>query len=297
MADNTHIQWTDRTFNVVSGCTKISDGCTKCYIERTPPFRMAGRKFDKPGVGGTTGVILHEDRLTQPLSWRMPSRVFVCSLADLFHEEVPDAFIAKLFAIMSRTPQHTYQLLTKRPARMRALLSSGLFWIMVNAERFKAGVPVLRGGGPICLPNVWVGVSAENQQWADIRIPLLLATPAAVRWVSAEPLIGPITLADHWTGADPYRHDEPSLTWMVVGGESGPGSRPTDIGWIRSLVAQCRAGSTAPFVKQLGSVWARDYFVGGDQVARTDPKGGDWGYWPDDVKIREYPTERTAVTA
>src|SRR5688500_5998333 len=119
MSDGSKIQWTETTWNILSGCTRVSDGCDHCYIERTPPFRMAGRRFDKPGIGGTTGVKLHPERLEQPLHWRKPRRVFVNSLADLFHEDVPAEFIAKAFAVMRATPQHTYQLLTKRHARMR----------------------------------------------------------------------------------------------------------------------------------------------------------------------------------
>jgi protein gp37 len=285
VADNTHIQWTDKTLNVISGCTKISDGCIKCYIERTPPFRMAGRKFDKPGIGGTTGVVLHEDRLRKPLGWRKACRVFVCSLADLFHDEVPDEFIARLFAVMVACPQHTFQLLTKRHARLRALLTDARFWQAVSVELgilWKTDSPAPLRAVP---PWIWIGVSAENQQWANVRIPALLSIPAHTRWVSAEPLIGPIVLRDDWVGTP--SSDKPALRWLVAGGESGPGARPCDVAWIRSLVAQCQAGSTIPFVKQLGATWGR--------ANAADSKGGDWSYWPESLRVRDYPADRVAV--
>jgi protein gp37 len=280
MSDHSHIQWTDATWSVTTGCTKVSSGCINCYIERTPPFRMAGRKFDNPGIGGTTGVVLHPERLTWPLRWRKPRRIFVDSLADLFHEEVPDEFIAETFAVMALAPQHTFQVLTKRHARLRSLLNSRGF----RTEVQRAALRRADGNAPWLvepwwpLRNVWVGVSAEDQQWADARIPALRETLAAVRFVSAEPLIGPIRDVD-LTGID----------WLIAGGESGPGARSTDPDWIRSLVGQCRRYGVAPFVKQLGSPWARDRSVGGQLVARTDPKGGDWQYWPSDLRVREYP--------
>ena len=208
MSDGTHIQWTDSTLNVVTGCTKVSAGCDHCYIERTPPFRMAKRRFDKPGIGGTTGVTLHPDRLEIPLRWRKPRRVFVNSLSDLFHDAVPDEFLVRLFALMAATPQHTYQLLTKRPARMRSLLSSDRFERAIGAALIDPDRP---GGSPWSitrkldsglahpehwpLPNVWAGVSVENQEWAANRIPILMDTPASVRWLSCEPLLGPVDLS------------------------------------------------------------------------------------------------------
>lgn len=288
MSDGTKIQWTEATWSPVTGCTKISDGCVNCYIERTPPFRMAHRRFSLPVIGGTTGVKLHSDRLPVPIRWRKPRRIFVCSLADLFHDEVPTRFIAEVFAVMSLAPQHTFQVLTKRHARLRSVLNSDEFRAMVDGARMARGHQPLPGDGPVVLDHVWIGVSAESQQWANARIPALLATPAAVRWVSAEPLIGPIAMRPEWTAG---------LDWLVAGAESGPGSRPCDPDWIRSLIDQCRAGRTVPFVKQLGSVWARDTFVGGRPVSATDPKGGDWDFWDASLRVREYPADRAAVPA
>lgn len=292
MSDGSKIEWTEATWNVATGCTKVSDGCLHCYIERTPPFRMAHRGFDKEGIGGSTGVVLHDERLHQPFHWRKPRRIFVCSLADLFHDSVPDLFIAKVWATMARTPQHTYQVLTKRPARMRSLLSSHDFTLAVEA---------------VCghrdwswpLPNVWAGVSAESQKWADIRIPHLLDTPAAVRWVSAEPLLEPIDF-DRWlhhdvavrteVGARCYcgawmnaDGDCPTgrLGWVVCGGESGLGARLCDPDWLERIVADCEDASVPVLVKQLGTV------TGGR-------KHHDIGTFPSTLRVREYPTEVTA---
>lgn len=275
MADHSKIEWTEITWNFVTGCTKISDGCTNCYIERTMPFRVARRKFDKPGIGGKTDVKLHSDRLHWPLTkWKKPSRIFVNSLADIFHEDVPDQFIAEAFAVMSLAPQHTFQVLTKRHARMRSLLNSGMFWIMVNAARLARGVSVLRGGGPVLLDNVWIGVSVESQQWADIRIPALLETPAAVRWLSCEPLLGAVDLTRHLIGRPSWGepHPEPTsptgivvqafvpppeIGWVVCGGESGPGARVMDQEWARSLRDQCARADVPYFFKQ----WGEDIHV------------------------------------
>jgi protein gp37 len=268
----THIEWTDETWNPVSGCTKVSAGCDHCYIERTPPFRMEGRKFDKPGIGGTTGVRLHPDRLEKPLHWRNPRRVFVNSLSDLFHDDVPSAFIASVFDVMRRTPQHTYQILTKRPARMRALLNS---WAPVT------GRPPWVHTGPWPLPNVWLGASVEDQAAADLRIPKLLETPAAVRFLSCEPLLGPVDLfgaADrhghrpkltYWLTGRPGWSEEgepvgdssltlhsmttgPRIDWVIAGGESGPGARPMHPEWARSLRDQCTQANVAFHFKQWG---------------------------------------------
>lgn len=302
MSDKTHIQWTagddgtaGATWNPVTGCTKISEGCTRCYIERTPPFRMQHRKFDKPGIGGTTGVLLHPERLWQPAKWRVPRRVFVNSLSDLFHDDVPDEFIGSVFDVMAQTPQHTYQILTKRPARMRALLTR---WQQQADGRPHAAASFRRFDLMWCeppvwpLPNVWVGVSAESQKWADIRIPLLMRTPAAIRFVSAEPLLGPLNVAR-------YVFDEPSglpgdwtrgLDWLIAGGESGPGARPMDPAWAASLVKQCQDVGTAVFVKQLGTVWAKEN-------GAADRKGGDIDEWPADLRVRQFPPDVAAVTA
>ena len=255
VGDTTHIEWTDATWNPVTGCTRVSPGCVNCYIDWAPPFRIEGRHFtDRDGnrshaIGATTGVRLHPDRLDWPLrkrSWR-GKRVFVCSLADLFHDDVPDEYIARVFAVMALTPEVTYQVLTKRPARMRALLASGTFAGMVWRDVDDLSWP---------LPNVWLGVTVEDQERADQRIPILLDTPAAVRWLSCEPLLGPVNLGravGTYYGGDP-REDESGIDWVVVGGESGPGARPMHPDWARSLRDQCRDAGVPFLFKQWGDL-------------------------------------------
>ncbi len=269
----TTIEWTEETWNPTTGCTRISEGCDHCYIERTPPMRMAHRRFDGPQIGATTGVQLHPERLVTPLRWRKPRRIFVNSMSDLFHDDVPHELIAWVFAVMAWSPRHTYQVLTKRPARMRALLSSSRFHSLVDDAWYSPDIAEHAGvqseaGHPYDrwpLPNVWLGVSVESQKWADIRIPQLIDTPAAVRWISAEPLLGPVDLSAWMPGlcncaiplppthvigcrAMTYR----ALDWVVVGGESGPGSRPMDPAWARDLRDQCTAAAVPFFYKQTG---------------------------------------------
>ncbi|WP_280410717.1 DUF5131 family protein [Nocardia asiatica] len=234
----TRIEWTEETWNPVTGCTRVSAGCLNCYIERTLPMRMAHRRFDGPGIGATLPVQLHPERLDQPLKWRAPRRVFVNSMSDLFHDDVPGEFIARVFATMARAEQHTFQVLTKRPGRMRSLVSDGGQRLLEHTTDEATATALYDGPWP--LPNVWLGVSAENQETADLRIPKLLDTPAAVRFISAEPLLGPIDLND--APAD----------WVIVGGESGPGARPMHPSWAQSLQDQCEQLGIAFFFKQWG---------------------------------------------
>ncbi len=270
MSDGTQISWSDATWSPVTGCTKTSEGCTFCYIDRTPPFRMQGRRFDGNHIGATTGVKLHSDRLGIPMKWRKPRRIFVCSLADLFQDEVPTPFIAEVFAVMSLARQHEFQVLTKRHARLKSLLNSETFWDGVSAARVVRGHDPLPAGTNM-LTNAWIGVSTENQKWADIRIPALLGTPAAVRWISAEPLLGPIDLTqiafgrpqqpDMTIDALNQRYGVPGawhaptsarLSWVVCGGESGPNARPMHPHWARTLRDQCVEAGVAFHFKQHG---------------------------------------------
>ncbi len=294
----TGIQWTDETWNPTTGCDRVSPGCDNCYA-LTMAARLKGMgqaKYQRDGDPRTSGpgfgLTTHPDALDLPFRWHKPRMVFVNSMSDLFHESVGSAFIAAVFDVMRRTPQHTYQILTKRHARMRSLAQTAVFG----------------EGWP--LPNVWLGVSAEDQKWASIRVPALLETPAAVRFVSAEPLLGPIRLPfteeyDGCTcGAGPQGYygmherscgTEPGpawdrLHWVIVGGESGPGARPMELAWARSLIRQCQEAGAAVFMKQLGSVAAADL---NPYAPRS--KGGDWDRWPDDLRVREFP--RTAETA
>jgi protein gp37 len=300
MADRSHIQWTDATWSPVTGCTRTSEGCLRCYIDRTPPLRITHRRFDGPDIGATTGVQLHSERLGTPLRWRKPRRIFVCSLADLFHDQVPDRFIADVFAVMAIAVQHTFQILTKRHARLRSLLGSASFWATVNAACVVRGYPPLPAGTDH-LPNAWVGVSVENQKWADLRVPVLLDTPARVRFLSLEPLLAPVDLQRavvpmgdqrghgltaswvHTRGCCQRRLH--GIDWVIIGGESGPGARPMDLAWASDLVGQARQAGTAVFVKQLGAVWAHR-----TGVHRGDPKGDHWDGWPAPLRIRDYPT-------
>ena len=237
MADKTGIEWTDATWNPVTGCTKVSEGCDHCYAE-TIAHRFAGTKAYPNGFD----VTLRPERLDQPLRWKRPRKVFVNSMSDLFHKDVPDDYIARVFAVMALAPQHTFQVLTKRPGRMRSLLSSEDF----ESAVFLATEGRFEGYFPWPLPNVWLGTSVENQKWADVRIPQLLDTPAAVRFLSCEPLLGPISLV-----RDPA-HPVEALDWVIVGGESGPGARPMHPEWARRLRDECFVFGVAFHFKQWG---------------------------------------------
>jgi protein gp37 len=300
MADKTKIEWSDATWNPVTGCTRVSPGCG------TPRF-----EGDKPGgcyaealaerFRGTSGhyyehgfdVQLRPDMLDRPLRWKKPRLIFVNSMSDLFHDSIPDDYIARVFAVMAVAKQHTFQVLTKRHGRMRSLLNSGHFvakvWGEVDKRAPGVGAQAVMMWPSMPLPNVWIGVSVESQQWADIRIPPLLETPAAVRWISAEPLLGPVDLDEwlpcvfctagvvedqNWSPEFP-RHrrsigdgyipcaacnlgnweerTRPALSWIVAGGESGPGARPMHPEWARSLRDQCQQASVPFLFKQWGA--------------------------------------------
>lgn len=298
----TKIQWTDATWSPTTGCTKISSGCDHCYISTTPPFRINHRAFDKPGIGGTTGLLLHPERLTAPLHWRTPRRVFVNSLSDLFHEDVPDEYIVEVFAVMALAHKHTFQILTKRHGRMRSLLKAPDFENRVGAAAYRLkGDHGVTGLPPWQWPlhNVWLGVSTEDQATAELRIPALLETPAAIRFISAEPLLSPIDLrhlrargviidalggdvTHPGTGAI-YTSTPSVLDWVICGGESGSGARPMDLDWVRTIVEDCRPlYDTAVFVKQLGTVWAKTNDA-------ADRKGGDPAEWPAHLQVRHWP--------
>ncbi|SHW42905.1 bacteriophage protein gp37 [Mycobacteroides abscessus subsp. abscessus] len=252
MGDKTRIEWTDATWNPVTGCDKVSPGCDHCYAE-TFAERWRGTR----GHYFETGfdVQLRPDKLDLPLRWTKPRRIFVNSMSDLFHARVPDEYIARVFAVMALAPQHTFQVLTKRHGRMRSLLSSAYFLHAVSrvwAEPPTDWTLPRDWSVPVWpLPNVWLGVSAEDQKRADLRIPALLDTPAAVRFVSAEPLLGPIDLH-----GDPIGKDSVfwigHLDWVIVGGESGPGARPMHPDWARSMRDQCVAAGVPFLFKQWG---------------------------------------------
>jgi protein gp37 len=267
MADKTKIEWTDSTWNPVTGCTRVSPGCTNCYIDWAPPFRINDRHFrDAAGershaIGSTTGVLLHPERLDQPLRWKRPRRIFVNSLSDLFHDAVSDEYIARVFAVMALADQHTFQLLTKRHGRMRSLLSSAWFEDQVRALADEMAHEFIT----YPLPNVWVGVTVEDQERADLRIPALLETPAAVRFLSVEPMLGPVDIGEWASFGHCPEHDfsggfcvqrkHPGVAhidWVICGGESGPNARMMQRDWARSLRDQCTTADIPFLFKQWG---------------------------------------------
>jgi protein gp37 len=343
MGDRSAIEWTNATWNPLRGCSRVSPGCQRCYAERQAGRFINGayhglvKRVMVDSARGTTEarwtgkIEFVEEALTLPLRWRQPRRIFVNSMSDLFHERVSDEWIDRIFAVMALAP-HTFQVLTKRPERMRDYMRAPLRkramaeTVMEISERraHEAGTgkaritladfsAVFKGGGPF--PNVHLGVSVEDQARADARIPLLLQTPAAVRWVSYEPALGPVDFSSFLNAprpAAPGAIDHAletsqvggpaTLDWLVVGGESGPGSRPFDLAWARSVIAQCRAAHVSVFVKQLGARPVAErvlYGVGpwgpakGDVIEERlrlrDRKGGDWSEWPEDLRVREWP--------
>jgi len=314
MAETSHIEWTDATWNPVTGCSVVSPGCKNCYAMklagtrlRDHPSRVGLTQWTKSGPVWTGEVRLNEQWLSQPLSWRRPRRIFVCAHGDLFHEDVPDEWIDRVFAVMALAPRHTFQVLTKRAARMRAYLSThrwhlwGAIGRALDAARW-ASLPPVMGGDHTPLPNVWLGVSVEDQQRADDRIPYLLATPAAVRFLSCEPLLGPVDLTwldlaavearerepsgltrlDALTGihSDDENGDipgiwgepDPRVDWVICGGESGAAARPMHPDWARSLRDQCAAAGVPFFFKQWGA-WAPDPSANCIEASTA--------YWPD----------------
>jgi protein gp37 len=250
MSAGTRIEWTASSWNVVTGCTKVSSGCAHCYAERMAK-RLAGRA-GYPAANPFT-VTLHPEHLDDPLHWRKPRKVFVVSMGDLFHAAVPEMFIFDVWKVMERCPQHTFQVLTKRPERMAML---------TNARR----------GGEIMLPllpNVWAMTSVEDQATADARIPHLMRCRTAVRGVSYEPALGGVDFAP-WLDAQPVsqrghgilrvgrRLVDPSLDWLIAGGESGPKARPAHPQWFRDVRDQCAAAGVPFFFKQQGEwTWER----------------------------------------
>lgn len=285
MGAKTGITWTDSTWNPVTGCTPVSPGCDNCYAARYAKRGMGdfGTKY-KPLTGEELGtrqfseIYLHPDRLDIPLHWRRPRKIFVCSMGDLFHESVPDEFIARVFNIMRSATNHTFQVLTKRPSRMLQWFSKcgnggKLGWITHNntePEKAYRGTGIIVGAtNNWPLKNVWIGVTAENQAMADERIPLLLQTPATVRFVSCEPMLGPITI--DWVGGftpDVAFQRPPLLDLVIVGGETGPGARPMHPDWVRSLRDQCLAAGVPFHFKQWGE-WAPDCLCGSAEAHRA----------------------------
>lgn len=300
----TTIEWTNATWNPLRGCTKISPGCKNCYAETfAERFRgVAGHPYEHG-----FDLRLVPEKLHEPLHWRIPRRVFVNSMSDLFQDGVPFEFVDRVFAVMAAAPQHTFQVLTKRPQRMReyceglTTAKGGLRFAAAVAREFAGEHTVLTQGivdsmardGASCLPfpNICLGVSVENEDQLQ-RIDTLKDTPAAVRFISFEPLledVGALILD--------------GIDWVIVGGESGNVARTCDVEWIRSVVKECFLASIPVFVKQLGAAAfsLRDRLVGYGQpfpigtkpesgwVRLKDCKGGDMSEWPDDLRRRDFP--------
>ena len=325
MSTKTSIEWArnddgseGRTWNPAVGCDKVSPGCDHCYAEN-----IARRFAGGPGFPNGFEVTLKPERLADPLRWRQPTRVFVNSMSDLFHADIPDDYIAHVFAVMAAAPQHTYQILSKRHARMRSLLASAAFGEQVwqafiefgdfsfggknriQPDHWAVAADRLGGnsGAPMRpLPNVHLGVSCEDQRLADIRIPALLETPAAVRFISAEPLLGPIDLygplvdgfhrprLTYWLSGRPGWGPEqvgptglitqepavgPRLDWVICGAESGPGARPMDLDWVRTIRDQCEASGAAFFFKQAAE--------NGKKIPTPELDGRTWTQMPQAV--------------
>jgi protein gp37 len=271
----TGIQWTDATWNPTTGCDRISPGCDNCYA-LTMARRLKGMgqaKYQNDGDPRTSGpgfgITGHPDVIGEPLHWRKPRRVFVNSMSDLFHARVTTDLITQVWRTMQATPQHTYQILTKRPERLARVLT-----------QVHAALDLTEP-----LSNVWLGTSIESADYLR-RADALRRAPAAVRFISAEPLIGHL-----------YGINLDGIDWLIIGGESGAGARPLDTLWVGDLIAAARERGTAPFVKQLGTVWARNTAWGGKTVhGHGDTKGGDPGYWPDALRVREYPQTASPAT-
>lgn len=326
----TSIEWTDRSINPIRFgkghyCQKISPGCANCYASRMQ-VRFGNPEFGGHKPGATGGdVWLDRTKLDEVRRLRKPSRIFWCDMTDLFGDWVLDGWIDLCFATMALTPHHTHQVLTKRPQRMMdyfAKLQSvcdgweaelrqkhnrpeavftptnllNLRWLEATKlggpkSGYVAGGPAIDSETPWPLPNVWLGTSCEDQKRADERIPHLLRCQAAVRFLSCEPLLGPIRLAHPDFGFPSFNG---GLQWVIVGGESGPGARPCGTNWIRSIVDQCHTASVPCFVKQLGAnahaTPLNDAAAGTDCRMRLDDrKGGDWTEWSEDLRVREFP--------
>lgn len=348
---STAIEWTDRTWNPVRGCSRISEGCRNCYAEKQAArFVGPGQAYEglltittkekRVGISDVTRVVrsakwngvmrLVPHTLDEPLSWRRPVRVFVNSMSDLFHEGLDDGAIAAVFGIMAASPQHTFQVLTKRAERMRAWMEWALaetrsrftgpalaeigarFVRSIGGDEdvlYKAANRAVGRGAPF--RNVWLGVSVEDQRTADERIPHLLATPAAVRFVSYEPALASVDFLS-------FVMASPAIDWLIVGGESGPNARPFDVRWAERVIETCKGTPTRVFVKQLGALpyrydpgpafsesatvfrkappqryFGRDYDGWPYHVAippLQDGKGGDIMEWPEALRVREFPT-------
>ena len=242
------IEWTDETWNPVTGCTPISEGCDHCYARR-----MANRLKGRYGYPDTDPFQVHfrPGLLNRPLKWKQPRRIFVCSMGDLFHDDVDNLAYDSISNIIDRCPQHTFMILTKRPKKMKAI-----FETVMNPH----------------FNNLWLGVTAENQQRADERIPILLQIPAARRFVSIEPMLSNVKLRHEWLCDRGFCCDSGTISWCIVGGETGPGARKMEAEWAYSVRDQCISAGIPFFFKKWGSYYAA-YFP--DRI-----DGREWKEFP-----------------
>lgn len=295
MSAQSSIEWTDKTWNPTRGCSRVGPECDNCYamhfahrfsnevMGKPGPYKgltvMRPETAKRPGVDWSGKVRLVEDALETPLSWRKPKRIFVDSMSDLFHEGLPDIAIDSVFGVMGACEDqergHTFQVLTKRADRM-------LDYMLTRGHRAWNS----RRLGPDAFPprNIWLGVSVGNKRDGLPRIELLRAAPAAVRFLSVEPLLEDLGTLD-LRGID----------WVIVGGESGAGARRFGLPWARSIVKQCSEAGVACFVKQLGALpsdWTPGLADDHDLVKLTNRKGGDMAEWPADLRVRQFPEVR-----
>jgi protein gp37 len=302
MSDGSKIEWTEATWSPTTGCDRISPGCDNCYALTLAKRlkAMGSAKYQVDGDPRTSGpgfgLTLHEDTLTLPLRWRKPRRIFVNSMSDVGHARVPAEFQARVWAVMSMASQHTFQVLTKRPERLRRLLQDDcrcgkghVPGVHFRSEMDWAGTPhsptyvpgvvghEVYHSRPWPPPNVWVGTSIELDEYRR-RADDLRGTPAALRFLSLEPILGPLPLLNL-----------EGIGWVIIGGESGPGARPMRLEWVRGIVTRCTDAGIPVFVKQFGSVLGRELGAG--------PKGGDWDAWPEDLRVREFPAAAETAAA
>jgi protein gp37 len=318
------IAWTEQTWNPIRGCTRISKGCTRCYAEVVAArFSDEGLAYEglarrtSAGPRWTGKLVVVDEHMADPIRWQRPRMIFVNSMSDLFHESLPIEAIARVYAVMLLAPHHTFQVLTKRARRMREVLSDSSFYgrVLEAANEFRDRWPKLTGIGisdPTLFPpkHVWNGVSVEDQDAADERLPELVRVPSAVRWISVEPQLGAVRLSPAML---------PALQWVVIGGESGHDAREFKVEWARSLMAQCRDAGVRVFMKQTGSNPTATYYDEGYRelheaggIERPDPIGWDYrdgqpppdtrmsvrgvaraggepAEWPEDLRVREFP--------
>ncbi len=291
----TSIEWTERTWNPFRGCSPVSPGCANCYAARNA-WRFNNGAYDglvewNDGNPRWTGKVkVLPEKFNEPSRWRKPSMVFVNSMSDTFHDSVPAADVFALFDAMEEAPQHIFQVLTKRAREMRAMAIAYTKVLRKNELLRPASIP------PAPLQNVWLGVTVESNKYPVVydRGLWLLRTPAAIRFVSIEPMIDKFFLPRAWLPGLPITHEEAlergalrqqTLDWVIVGGESGPRARPCNVAWIRGIVEQCRRHGVPVFVKQLGSNATDD----GTRVRTKHPKGGDPDEWPEDLRVRQWP--------